>query len=44
MLYSHRSNYLHTMMTLQADAMCLSARDTVLLIVPMYHANAWGVV
>ena len=43
-LYSHRSNYLHTMMTLQADAMCLSARDTVLLIVPMYHANAWGVV
>ncbi|MGJ3627598.1 AMP-binding protein [Sphingomonas sp. MMS24-JH45] len=31
-------------MTLQADAMSLSARDTVLLIVPMYHANAWGVV
>ena len=43
-LYSHRSNYLHTMMTLQADALALSARDTVLLIVPMYHANAWGVV
>ncbi|KRB40998.1 long-chain-fatty-acid--CoA ligase [Phenylobacterium sp. Root700] len=43
-LYSHRSNYLHAMMTLQADALALSARDTVLLCVPMYHANAWGVV
>ncbi|ONF95637.1 Long-chain-fatty-acid--CoA ligase [Sphingomonas jeddahensis] len=43
-LYSHRSNYLHTMLTLQADALALSSRDTVLLVVPMYHANAWGVV
>lgn len=43
-LYSHRSNYLHALMTLQADALGLSARDTVLLVVPMYHANAWGVV
>jgi fatty-acyl-CoA synthase len=43
-LYSHRSNYIHTLMTLQADALALSARDTVLLVVPMYHANAWGVV
>ena len=43
-LYSHRSNYLHTLMTLQADAMALSARDAVLLVVPMYHSNAWGVV
>jgi len=42
-LYSHRSNWLHAMMTLQADALALSARDTVLLVVPMYHANAWGV-
>jgi fatty-acyl-CoA synthase len=42
-LYGHRSNYLHAMMTLQPDALNLSARDTVLLIVPMYHANAWGV-
>src|SRR3546814_6300504 len=31
-------------MTLQRDALALSARDTVLLVVPMYHANAWGVV
>lgn len=43
-LYGHRSNYLHALMTLQADALNLSARDTVLLVVPMYHANAWGVV
>lgn len=43
-LYSHRSNYIHALMTLQPDALGLSARDTVLLIVPMYHANAWGVV
>lgn len=43
-LYSHRSNYLHALMTLQSDALRLSVRDTVLLIVPMYHANAWGVV
>jgi fatty-acyl-CoA synthase len=43
-LYSHRSNWLHTMMALQHDAMGLSARDTLLLVVPMYHANSWGVV
>ncbi|KQT32079.1 long-chain fatty acid--CoA ligase [Sphingomonas sp. Leaf412] len=43
-LYSHRSNYLHTMLTLQADALALSQRDSILLVVPMYHANAWGVV
>src|SRR3546814_13341287 len=43
-LYSHRSNYFHALMTLQRDALALSARDTVLLVVPMYHANAWGVV
>ncbi len=42
-LYGHRSNYLHAMMSLQPDALNLSARDTILLSVPMYHANAWGV-
>jgi fatty-acyl-CoA synthase len=41
-LYSHRSNYLHTLATLQADVMGLSVRDTVLAVVPMFHANAWG--
>ncbi|MDG2523377.1 long-chain-fatty-acid--CoA ligase [Caulobacter segnis] len=41
-LYSHRSNYLHTLLTLQTDVMGLSARDTILPVVPMFHANAWG--
>jgi fatty-acyl-CoA synthase len=42
-LYSHRSNFLHTFMTLQTDVMGLSAKDTVLPVVPMFHANAWGI-
>ena len=41
-LYSHRSNYLHTLMSLQADVTGLSSSDNVLMIVPMFHANAWG--
>ncbi len=43
-LYSHRSNYLHTLASLQHDFMNLSATDSVLPIVPMFHANAWGLV
>ncbi|TAL29927.1 long-chain-fatty-acid--CoA ligase [Phenylobacterium sp.] len=41
-LYSHRSNFLHTLVTLGVDVMGLSATDTVLPVVPMFHANAWG--
>ena len=41
-LYSHRSNFLHTLTTLQNDVMGISARDTILAVVPMFHANAWG--
>ncbi|MGN6375354.1 MAG: AMP-binding protein, partial [Sphingomonas sp.] len=41
-LYTHRSNYLHTIRALQADATALTASDTVLLAVPMFHANGWG--
>jgi fatty-acyl-CoA synthase len=41
-VYSHRSNVLHTMLSLQSDAFGLSSRDTVLPIVPMFHANSWG--
>jgi len=41
-LYTHRSNYLHTLRALQADAVALSAEDTVLVAVPMFHANGWG--
>jgi|TARA_R110000787_G_scaffold158761_1_gene272634 fatty-acyl-CoA synthase len=41
-LYSHRSNVLHAFMSLQPDAMNLSGAATVLPVVPMFHANAWG--
>jgi fatty-acyl-CoA synthase len=41
-LYTHRSNYLHTLRALQADAFAITGRDTVLVAVPMFHANGWG--
>lgn len=41
-LYSHRSNVLHAMMAAMPDAMGISARDVILPVVPMFHANAWG--
>lgn len=41
-LYSHRSNFLHTLSMAGVDVFGLSARDTVLMAVPMFHANGWG--
>lgn len=41
-LYTHRSNYLHTLRNLQADAIALTASDVLLIAVPMFHANGWG--
>lgn len=41
-LYSHRSNVLHTLITMSKDAMGMGADDVVLPVVPMFHANAWG--
>ena len=41
-LYSHRSNVIHAFMAGQADAMGLRNVDTILPIVPMFHANAWA--
>jgi fatty-acyl-CoA synthase len=41
-LYSHRSNVLHSMMAAPPDAMGVSSRDVVLPVVPMFHANCWG--
>jgi fatty-acyl-CoA synthase len=41
-LYSHRSNVLHAMMAAMPDAMGISSRDVILPVVPMFHANAWG--
>jgi len=42
-LYSHRSVCLHTLGTLIADVTGITERDTVLAVVPMFHANAWGI-
>jgi len=41
-VYSHRSNVLHAMIACMPDAMGISSRDTILPVVPMFHANAWG--
>ncbi len=41
-LYSHRSISLHSTATLMRDAVGLSRADRVLAVVPMFHANAWG--
>jgi len=41
-VYSHRSTFLHSMCVGLADGPALSERDTVLPVVPMFHANAWG--
>ncbi|PNH05129.1 Medium-chain-fatty-acid--CoA ligase [Tetrabaena socialis] len=43
-LYSHRSNYLHALLLLQADSLPLSATSCCLAVVPMFHANSWGLV
>ena len=41
-VYSHRSAYLHSMGACLGNAFALSERDRVLPVVPMFHANAWG--
>lgn len=42
-LYSHRSNVLHALMANAKDALGTSARDTMLPVVPLFHANSWGI-
>jgi fatty-acyl-CoA synthase len=42
-LYSHRSIYLHSMSVCAPWAIGLNDRDRCLLIVPMFHANGWGI-
>ena len=42
-VYSHRAIVLHTMMEAQVDTIGFRERDVVLPIVPMFHANCWGV-
>lgn len=41
-VYSHRSAYLHSMAASTGNAIGLNASDRVLPVVPMFHANAWG--
>ena len=41
-VYSHRSSYLHTMATCTSNGIGVGSSDCVLPIVPMFHANAWG--
>ena len=40
-LYTHRSNYLHTLRSLQADAVALTSADSILVAAPLFHANGW---
>jgi fatty-acyl-CoA synthase len=42
-LYSHRALVMHSFMAALPDQMNISTRDTVLPVVPMFHANAWGI-
>ena len=42
-VYSHRALVLHSLSAALPDSMSVSARDTVLPVVPMFHANAWGI-
>ena len=42
-VYSHRGIVLHSMMEAQADTIGFQERDSVMAIVPMFHANCWGV-
>ncbi len=41
-VYTHRSSYLHTLRLMQADVIGATASDRVLMVVPMFHANGWG--
>ena len=41
-VYSHRALVLHSLVAALPDQLSVSARDTILPVVPMFHANAWG--
>ena len=41
-VYSHRSTFLHTMAAMMTEGLGVSERDSILPVVPMFHANAWG--
>ncbi len=41
-VYSHRSSYLHTLGSMTVDSLGACESDVILPVVPMFHANAWG--
>lgn len=41
-VYGHRSMYLHALATCSGNGYALSERDRILVVVPMFHATAWG--
>jgi fatty-acyl-CoA synthase len=41
-LYSHRSTWLHSLASMTSGVFAISERDSILPVVPMFHANAWG--
>ena len=41
-VYSHRSTVLHSLGAMLADTLAVSERDVIMPVVPMFHANAWG--
>ena len=42
-VYSHRALFLHSYGICMADSFALSERDTILQLIPMFHANGWGI-
>jgi len=42
-VYSHRSNVLHSMAAIVPDMLGLASRDTIMPVVPMFHANGWSI-
>lgn len=42
-VYTHRSNTLHAMAALAPDMLNLSSRDTIMPVVPLFHANGWAI-
>jgi fatty-acyl-CoA synthase len=42
-LYSHRSNVMHALMANTGDSLGANAADTMLPVVPLFHANSWGI-
>ncbi len=41
-VYTHRSNVLHSLISLQPDMMSLSSKERLMPVVPLFHANGWG--